>query len=107
MQEAPAAIVPIRSVLCAVDLGPQSSKTLEWAAWLARELGRHPHAAARHGCRPDPATEHSRKILEAVEEELDRLRQVRRHEGRHSHPIRRARDAICKAAQTDAQPGYW
>jgi len=30
---------PIRNVLCGVDLGPQSEKTLDWAAMLAREFG--------------------------------------------------------------------
>ena len=33
------ASIPFRSILCAVDLGPQSAKTLDWAAWLAREFG--------------------------------------------------------------------
>ncbi|MCD6030832.1 MAG: UspA domain protein [Thermomicrobiales bacterium] len=35
LENAPAASVPIRHVLCAVDLGPLSSKTLCWAASLA------------------------------------------------------------------------
>ena len=40
LEQAPApASIPWRSVLCAVDLGPQSPRTLEWAAWLAREFG--------------------------------------------------------------------
>jgi nucleotide-binding universal stress UspA family protein len=40
LEQAPAvASIPFRSVLCAVDLGPQSSRTLDWAAWLAREFG--------------------------------------------------------------------
>ncbi len=29
---------PLRRVLCAVDLGPQSLKALAWAAWLQREF---------------------------------------------------------------------
>ena len=33
------ASIPFRNILCAVDLGPQSAKTLDWAAWLAREFG--------------------------------------------------------------------
>ncbi|MGA2268962.1 MAG: universal stress protein [Bryobacteraceae bacterium] len=33
------ASLPFRSILCAVDLGPQSPKTLDWAAWLARQFG--------------------------------------------------------------------
>ena len=40
LEQAPAAAsIPFRSVLCAVDLGPQSSRTLDWAAWLARQFG--------------------------------------------------------------------
>jgi len=40
LEQAPAvASIPFRSVLCAVDLGPQSPRTLEWAAWLARQFG--------------------------------------------------------------------
>jgi nucleotide-binding universal stress UspA family protein len=33
------ASIPFRSILCAVDLGPQSAQTLDWAAWLARQFG--------------------------------------------------------------------
>jgi nucleotide-binding universal stress UspA family protein len=37
LEDAPANLsIPIRNVLCAVDLGPQSAKTLAWAASLAR-----------------------------------------------------------------------
>jgi nucleotide-binding universal stress UspA family protein len=40
LEQAPApASIPFRSILCAVDLGPQSAMTLDWAAWLAREFG--------------------------------------------------------------------
>ena len=35
LEAAPAAPIPLRRILCAVDLGPQSSKTLCWAAALA------------------------------------------------------------------------
>jgi nucleotide-binding universal stress UspA family protein len=35
LENLPAVAAPIRRVLCAVDLGPQSSKTLCWAAALA------------------------------------------------------------------------
>ncbi len=39
LEGAPAELsIPIRSVLCAVDLGPQSCKTLAWAGTLAREF---------------------------------------------------------------------
>ncbi len=38
LQDAPQASLPLRRILCAVDLGPQSSKTLCWAASLAVEF---------------------------------------------------------------------
>ena len=39
LEDAPAASVPLRHIVCAVDLGPQSSKTLCWAASLAVQFG--------------------------------------------------------------------
>jgi nucleotide-binding universal stress UspA family protein len=39
LENAPAASIPLRRILCAVDLGPQSSKTLAWAASLAMQFG--------------------------------------------------------------------
>jgi len=39
LESPPAASTPIRSVLCAVDLGPQSSKAFCWAAALALPFG--------------------------------------------------------------------
>ena len=40
MEGAPAVpSIAIRNILCAVDLGPQSGKTLTWAASMAREFG--------------------------------------------------------------------
>jgi len=42
----------LRSVLCGVDLGPQSSKTLCWAAMLAREFGAR--LTVIHVTAPDP-----------------------------------------------------
>jgi nucleotide-binding universal stress UspA family protein len=40
LEDAPAALsIPIGNILCAVDLGSQSSKTLFWAARLAQEFG--------------------------------------------------------------------
>jgi nucleotide-binding universal stress UspA family protein len=39
LESAPDAAAPQRRVLCAVDLGPQSSKTLFWAASLALQFG--------------------------------------------------------------------
>ena len=40
LEDAPAVLtIPIRHILCAVDLGPQSSRTYCWAARMAQEFG--------------------------------------------------------------------
>ena len=44
LEEAPVlATIPFHRILCAVDLGPQSSKTLCWAARLAQDFGAKLH----------------------------------------------------------------
>jgi nucleotide-binding universal stress UspA family protein len=54
LEDAPAALsIPIRNVLCAVDLGPQSVKTLAWAAHLAREFGARLTLLHAMPCGPD------------------------------------------------------
>jgi nucleotide-binding universal stress UspA family protein len=40
-EESPAPEFAIRSVLCAVDFGPRSHKTVSWAAQIAAEFGAH------------------------------------------------------------------
>ena len=37
--EAPAPSAPVECVLCAVDLGPGSGRTIEWASWLSAAFG--------------------------------------------------------------------
>ncbi len=60
---------PLKCVLCAVDLGPNSSRTVEWASWLAHGFGAPltlMHAA--------PAcTEESGRMAEDARRELARL----------------------------------
>ena len=77
--ETPRAGLPPRRILCAVDLGAQSGKTLEWAAWLRREFDAaltlmHVTAAA-----PEPAhpaeTHWRSQIREAILEEFEHLQQ--------------------------------
>jgi nucleotide-binding universal stress UspA family protein len=54
LEDAPSAFaIPIRNVLCAVDLGPQSSKTLAWADTLAREFGGRLTLLHSTPCGPD------------------------------------------------------
>jgi nucleotide-binding universal stress UspA family protein len=55
LEQAPAlAPIPFRSILCAVDLGPQSSRTLDWAAWLARQFGARLRVVHATAGAPDP-----------------------------------------------------
>jgi nucleotide-binding universal stress UspA family protein len=54
IENAPATVpVPIGSILCAVDLGPQSAKALAWAATLAREFGARLTLLHAMPCGPD------------------------------------------------------
>jgi nucleotide-binding universal stress UspA family protein len=54
MEDAPATpAISYRNVLCAVDLGPQSGKTLAWAAGLARDFGARLTLMNALPCGPD------------------------------------------------------
>ena len=84
MPEAPAAYArgaqPFGHVLCAVDLGPQSAKALEWAAWLQQEFGgglsvMHVTAAAAE-LSPGAEAHWRTQIREAVREEIERLQET-------------------------------
>jgi nucleotide-binding universal stress UspA family protein len=66
LEDAPAALsIPIGNILCAVDMGPQSSKTLFWAARLAQEFGARLTLLHVTACGPD--------VNLAAGEELRRL----------------------------------
>jgi nucleotide-binding universal stress UspA family protein len=74
MPESPAAAaIPLRRVLCAVDLGSQSEKTYAWAAWLAGEF--QAHLTLMHAMASTSESEISwrAQIRETVEEEFARL----------------------------------
>jgi nucleotide-binding universal stress UspA family protein len=79
LEEAPAlASIPFRNILCAVDLGPQSSKTLCWAARLAQEFGAQLHLVHATGASADapgddPAVSWQASLHQAAGEELLRL----------------------------------
>lgn len=70
---------PFRSILCGVDLGPQSSKTLCWAAMLAQEFGAR--LTLIHATTGEPDVGDSSEVnwridvREAAEQELLRLQQ--------------------------------
>jgi nucleotide-binding universal stress UspA family protein len=69
----------IRNILCGVDLGPQSSKTVCWAAMLAQEFGASLtliHATAAEPDLGDDTEVNWRiDVREAAEQELLRLQQ--------------------------------
>jgi nucleotide-binding universal stress UspA family protein len=77
LEEAPAEnSASLGQVLCAVDLGPQSSKTLCWAALLAGEFGARltlMHAVAAPSDAQDSPWQD--RMREAAEAECGRLRQ--------------------------------
>jgi nucleotide-binding universal stress UspA family protein len=77
VEELPPFAHPFRRILCAVDLGPQSARTLAWASWLQKEFGGHLtliHAIAAHSeTIGEPDLSWRANILEIAEEELLRL----------------------------------
>ena len=80
MESAPAtASLPLRNIVCAVDLGPQSSKALCWAATLARQCGAQltiVHAIAPCTDEGDDSEVNWRvDVRAAASRELERLRQ--------------------------------
>jgi nucleotide-binding universal stress UspA family protein len=71
----PTQAIPIRNVLCAVDLGPQSSKALDWAAHLAQEFGARLTLLHATPCGPSvqvAAGEELRRLQDSVGVEADR-----------------------------------
>ena len=104
MENAPfAAAAPLRQILCAVDLGAQSEKTLVWAAWLQKEFGAS--LTLLHATAPTPELSDNSQaawrlqVREAVEEELGRLQQGA---GSHADILIEAGDpshVICAAAE--------
>jgi len=76
LEEAPLAhSAPLEHVLCAVDLGPHSGKTLAWATWLAASFGARLTLMHVATCPPGPALKEGETTapLEAAQAELQRL----------------------------------
>ena len=78
LEEAPVVeTVPFRNIVCAVDLGPQSCKALEWASLMQKEFGAsltlvHAMAAAPDGSAHDG---HWEDMQASVRDDLARLEQ--------------------------------
>jgi nucleotide-binding universal stress UspA family protein len=95
LEDAPPGSIPPHHVICAVDLGPQSGKTLAWAAWLARQFGAritllHVTASAPESGAPD--------LRDAAREELLRLQRSANCEAKLLVESGEASPAICAAA---------
>ena len=104
MEQVPAAApAPLRSVLCGVDLGPQSPKALAWAAMLAREFGARLTLIHATGPVPDVGadcgTEWRTAVYEAAERELVRLQRAADVEADLIIESGNAPDALCAAAE--------
>ncbi len=104
MENAPSTVAaPLRHLLCAVDLGPQSEKTLAWAAWLRKEFDAGLTLLHTTAAVPDlndsSQTSWRLHVREAVEEELVRLQ---RNAGCEAELLIEAGDpshVICAAAE--------
>jgi nucleotide-binding universal stress UspA family protein len=69
--------MPFRDILCAIDLGPQSCKALEWATAMQKEFGARltvVHAMASSAGRR-AEDERAREMELAVRDDLARLQQ--------------------------------
>lgn len=102
-QAPPASADSLRSVLCCVDLGAQSSKTLCWAAMLAREFGAR--LTLLHVTTPDASSgddvEADRRagIRASAERELQRLERFVNVEAELAVEAGDPANVICSAAQ--------
>jgi nucleotide-binding universal stress UspA family protein len=107
LEKAPAlASIPFRNILCAVDLGPQSSKTLCWAARLAQEFGSRLHLLHATGASPesseagdDAAAQWQAAIRKSAADELTRLQKFVGMEADFSVEPGEAAKVICSTAQ--------
>jgi len=103
MPEAPQAGLPPRRILCAVDLGPQSGMTLEWAAWLQREFGAALTLMHVTASVPDPSpgaeTHWRSQVREAILEEFERLQQSARSTAEPLIESGEAASTICATAR--------
>ncbi len=103
LAQTPEARIEVRTVLCAVDLGPQSSKALCWAAMFAQEFGARltlAHATApspEAGSKPESAV--SAGVRAAAERELDRLRDFVHAEAELIVESGEPAQAICSLAE--------
>ena len=74
----PAEPAPFRDILCAVDLGPQSCKAIEWATLMQKEFGARLTVLHAMSVSPSggPEAEHAREMELSVRDDLARMQQT-------------------------------
>jgi nucleotide-binding universal stress UspA family protein len=87
--------VSIRSILCAIDLGPQTCRTLTWAASMAREFDAKLSVIHAMACGDDPAAE---ELEESVRGEIKRFEKSAGAEAELLLSAGEASTAVCDAA---------
>lgn len=87
--------IDIRSILCAIDLGPQTCKTLTWAAAMQREFGARLTVIHGMACRDDPAAE---ALERSVREEVARFEKSAGVEAELLLETGDASKVVCEAA---------
>src|SRR5262249_55794191 len=95
LEDAPAGSLPPRHILCGIDLGPHSAKTLVWAAWLAHQFGARITLLHVTASAPDNG---GRDMRGAAREELLRLQRSMDIDAKASVEAGDASLAICAAA---------
>ena len=103
MESAPAGVcIPMHQIVCAVDLGAQSSKTLCWAAMMAREFDARltlVHAVAAAAEPDDPSqAQWLNGIRQSAEAELQRLQRFVNAEADIMIQAGEPAQAICSVA---------
>jgi nucleotide-binding universal stress UspA family protein len=96
LQDAPAEIpVGIQSILCAIDLGPQTCRTLTWAAALQREFNASLKVIHAMACGDDPAAE---ALEHSIREEVTRFEKSAGAQAELLLATGDASTAVCDAA---------
>jgi nucleotide-binding universal stress UspA family protein len=85
----------VRSILCAIDLGPQTCKTLTWAAAMQRVFGARLTVIHGMSCRDDAAAE---ALEQSVREEVARFEKSAGVEAELVLETGDASKVVCEAA---------
>ena len=87
--------VAIRSILCAIDLGPQTCRTLTWAAALQREFNASLKVIHAMACRDDPA---AHQLEQSIREEVTKFEKSAHAEAELLLAAGDASTVVCDAA---------